>query len=192
MKRIALLAALVLPLTAHADEASRRVKAQEMVTLVHVDTLMKQVMDNMEQQIITMARQNAGKDIPPAQQARLDAFQHKVFALIEDQVSWKALGPDILDLYAKTFTDDELDGIIAFYKSPAGISMVEKLPGLSAQAMQISQSRVQAIMPQVQQMIVDFAKESERDAQKPAGTSHNLNMPNPGQPHVPLKPTKTH
>jgi uncharacterized protein len=164
MKRIAVLLAftlaLCLPLTAHADEASRRAKAEEMVQLLHMDTLMKQLMDGMRQQVSTTTQQLAGKTLTPQDQARLDEFQQKLYAMIDAQIGWKAIEPDILDLYAETFTDDELDGILAFYKSPAGISMVQKLPGLTTQAMQLTQSRMATLQPQVKQMIADFARES--------------------------------
>ena len=172
MKRSALFLALAfcltLPLAARADEASRRAKAEEMVTLLHMDTLMKQMMDAMEKQVSTSVRQMApGNNLTPQQQAKLDEYNKKVFALIESQMGWKAIEPDILDLYAKTFTDEELDGILAFYKSPAGISMVEKLPGLTTQAMQLTQSRMVALQPQLKQMLVDFAKQSNTPPASP-------------------------
>jgi hypothetical protein len=162
MKRLSLLLVLVfcLPLTARADEASRRVKAQELLTLLHMDTLSQQVMDTMQKQAAANARQLCACDKTPTpqQQALLDDFEKKVFALVESRVGWKALEPDILDLYARTFTDEELDGIIAFYKSPAGISMVEKLPTITTQAMSISQAKVTAMMPELKQMMQDFEK----------------------------------
>jgi hypothetical protein len=170
MKRSAifLVFLLTLPLTARADEASRRAKAEEMVSLLHMDTLMKQFMDTIRQQASANAQQLAGKSLTPENQAKLDDFQNKMFAVIESQIGWKVLEPDILDLYAKTFTDEELDGILAFYKSPAGISMVEKLPGLTTQAMQLTQSRMAALQPQLRQMIVDFSHETAPKASQPA------------------------
>jgi hypothetical protein len=171
MKRLSLLLVLVicLPLTAHADEASRRVKAQEMLTLLHMDTLMQQMMDTMQKQAANNARQMCDKTPTPQQQALLDDFTKKVFALVESRIGWKAIEPDILDLYARSFTDDELEAMLAFYKSPAGISMVAKLPSLTNQAMNISQSKITALLPEMKQMIQDFAK-AAKDA-KPAAVA---------------------
>jgi uncharacterized protein len=52
MKRIVLFLGLVvcLPLTAHADDASRHAKAQEMLTLLHMDRLMDQLTNGMMEQ----------------------------------------------------------------------------------------------------------------------------------------------
>jgi hypothetical protein len=187
MKRIALLLALTLclPLTAHADEASRRAKAKEMLTLMHMDTTMSKMMDNAMQQMSAMSKQLGGGSgsVTPEQQARLDDFQKKVFALIETQMSWKNLEPDYIELYAKNFTDEQLDGIIAFYKSPAGVAMVEKLPTLTTEGMQLAQTRMTAIQPQLMQMIQNFAKSA---APPPVNLGHP--MPNFAVPPPPPPP----
>jgi hypothetical protein len=168
MKRLSLLLVLVLclPLTAHADEASRRAKAQEMVTLLHMDTLMQQMMDTVQKQVSTSLIQLCDKERTPQQQALLDNFTKKTFSLVESRMGWKAIEPEILDLYARNFTDEELDGILAFYKSPAGLSMIAKMPAMSTQASQISQAKLTALMPELKQMMQDFAK-AAKDA-KPA------------------------
>jgi uncharacterized protein len=177
MKRLALLLVLVLclPLTARADEASRRVKAQELLTLLHMDTLSQQIMDTMQKQAIANARQMFDKTPTPQQQALLDDFEKRLFALVESRVGWKALEPDILDLYVRNFTDEELDGILAFYKSPAGVSMITKMPTMTTQAMQISQSKVTALMPELRQMTQDFAKAAK--AAKPDAVAPGKSQP---------------
>ena len=160
MKRIALLLAfaLCLPLTAHADEASRRVKAQEMLNLMHLDRLMDQMMDTMLQQMSAMKNQLGGSSVKPEDQAKLDEFQQKAMELIKSQMGWKALEPDYVDIYAKTFTDEQLDAILVFYKSPAGIALVDKLPTLTAEGSQLAQAKMIALQPQLRQLIQEYAK----------------------------------
>jgi uncharacterized protein len=156
MKRIALLLLLcTLPLSARADEATRHAKAQEMVNLLHLDKLMSQIMDAVMAQTNAMTKQLGG-ETTPEQQAKLDAFQKKILALIETQLGWKAMQPIYVDLYAKAFTDEELDGILAFYKSPAGIAMIDKTPALTAQSQQIAIEKMQALQPQLTQLLEDF------------------------------------
>ena len=62
MKRIALLVALVLclPLTAHADDASRRAKAREMLQLLHTGQLLDQTMKRMMDQEAMATARNLG------------------------------------------------------------------------------------------------------------------------------------
>src|SRR5580692_3512175 len=101
MKRVALLLTLVLclPLTAHADEASRRAKAQEMLTLLHMDRLLDQTMNNMLTQMSAVTKQLGGNNVKPEDQAKIVEFQKKVFLLIQSQMGWKALEPDYVDMY---------------------------------------------------------------------------------------------
>ena len=67
--------------------------------------------------------------------------------------------PAYVDIYAENFTEPQLDDILAFYRSPTGQVLVEKLPALTAQAMQIAQSRVEELQPQVKQLTDDFVKQ---------------------------------
>jgi hypothetical protein len=160
MKRLALLLTLVLclPLTTRADDASRHAKAQEMLTLMHLDRVMDQVMNNMMQQMSTMSKQLGGNTVKPEDQAKLDEFQKKAFDLIQSQMGWKALEPDYVDIYAKNFTDEQLDAILVFYKSPAGIALVEKLPTLTDEGSQLAQAKMTALQPQLRQLIQEYSK----------------------------------
>jgi uncharacterized protein len=170
MKRIALLLTLVLslPLTAHADEASRRDKAQEMLALLHMDRLLDQTMNNMLAQMSTVTKQLSGNKVKPEDQAKIDDFQKKVFQLIQSQMGWKTLEPDYVDMYAKNFTDEQLDAILVFYKSPAGAALVDKLPTLTAQGTELAQARMTALLPQLRQMVADFTKNASAHDTTPA------------------------
>ncbi len=42
-------------------------------------------------------------------------------------------------IYAEVFTEEELDAMLAFYTSPAGQSMIKKMPQMMGHTMQLSQ-----------------------------------------------------
>ena len=170
-KSLALFLVLALSATAHADLASRRAKAQEMLLLLHMDRLMDQLMSGTMNQMSTMTKSLGSGNLKPEDQARLDDFQKRVFQLISSQVGWKALEPDYVELYANNFTDDQLDAILAFYKSPAGVALIDKLPTLTTEGMQIAQSKMTALQPQLKQMLDDFAKSAAAHAASTTQTS---------------------
>lgn len=64
MNRVALLLvlALSLPLTARADEASHRAKAQQMMALLHTDKNVQQVVDNIGREVAEAADKAVGAD----------------------------------------------------------------------------------------------------------------------------------
>jgi uncharacterized protein len=167
---LALFAILCLSLTAHADLASRRAKSQEMLLLLPLDCLMDQLMSGTMDQMSAMTKNLGGSNIKPEDQARLDDFQKRVYQLISSQVGWKALEPDYVDLYANNFTDEQLDAILAFYKSPTGVALIDKLPTLTSEGMQIAQAKMTALQPQLKQMLDDFAKTVAAHAASPTQT----------------------
>jgi len=160
MNRTAVAIALVLcfPLAAYADDASRRAKAEELLALLHMERVSTQVMDNILHQTTAITAQRSGGTMTPATQAALADFQKRVVAVLEPQVGWKAIGPDYIRLCADAFTDEQLDAILAFYKSPGGAALLDKMPSINQQINQLIQPRIAALQPQMNQMLNDFEK----------------------------------
>jgi uncharacterized protein len=160
MKRFAslLLLTLLLPLAARADEASHKAKAEEMIVILHLDRMVNGVMQNALQQSAALTNQRYGGKMTPAATASLNDFQKKLTGVLEPQIGWEALKPDYVRIFTETFPEDQLDSMLAFYKSPAGKNLVEKLPPVEQQVGQILQKRVAALQPQVKQMFDDFQK----------------------------------
>ena len=94
--------------------------------------------------------------LTPAQQKLANDFQDQLMQLLGQMVSWDELEPAYVKLYAQSFTEDEIDGMLAFYKSPAGIAMVKKTPQLMTEANQIVQQRMVALQPKLQALMQDF------------------------------------
>ena len=164
MKRLVSLILLVLfvPLAARADDASKRAKVQDMLDLLHIDKTMAQVMEVVKRQTTSMTSQTMGGNLTPEQKASIADFQQKVFDFIETQVGWQALRPQYVELYASTFSEDEIDGMLAFYKSPAGQAMIAKTPELTQKSMVLVQQQMTTLQPQIQQMIEDFARSAAK------------------------------
>ncbi|MGA1981350.1 MAG: DUF2059 domain-containing protein [Acidobacteriaceae bacterium] len=160
MNRIALLLALALclPLAARADEASHRAKAEEMMSLLHTERQVEQNADAIMKQVSDVADQAIGPNPTPDAKAKAADFEKQARQMVDDQVSWKVIQSQFTDIYAKSFTDEELDGIIAFYKSPAGSALLTKMPDINQQISQFAGGRVQAMRPQLQQLFTDFKK----------------------------------
>ncbi|BFI94660.1 MAG: DUF2059 domain-containing protein [Rhodanobacter sp.] len=133
-------------------------------------------MDGMLRQSI--ARATAGKPIDAGEQKIIDAQVDKMETLMQQEVSWDSLQPMYVDIYSKTFTQQDINGMLAFYRSPAGQAMIAKMPALMAQLMQSVQSRMAALMPKIQQISDETTKQlaayraSKHDASAPAAKSN--------------------
>jgi hypothetical protein len=158
MNRLAALFALVLclPLAARADDASRHAKAEELVTLLHMERMSKQATNSIMQQTVTMATQKSGGTLTPDATIALGNFQKSLQEVIDPQIGWKAIEPEFARLLETNFTEEELDSILVFYKSPAGKALVTKMPDVSDQASKLMQTRFSALQPQLKQMLDAF------------------------------------
>lgn len=160
MNRLALLLTLVLclPLTARADEASRRAKAAQMVALLHTERMVQQAAITILKQVSDAAEKTVGPTPTPQSKVQLADFEKKASQMIDAQVGWNAMQPAITDFYAKTFTEQEMDVIIAFFKTPASTAFLDKMPTINAQVDQLAQSKLAILKPQINRSFDDFRK----------------------------------
>lgn len=160
------------PSPARADDASKRAKVQEMFTILHLDANMKRLTDSLMQQVRNVTqKQLEGSTLTPDQQQKVDDFQKKAFDLVEKSTSWSVVEPDYVTLYAETYSEPEIDGILAFYKSPVGQSLLAKTPELTTKSIAISQKRVAALMPQLQALATQLGQELKPATPPPAATT---------------------
>lgn len=162
MKRIvvALLFLLPIAVVAHADDASKRTKAQQLLTLLHADQMSMQIMGNINRQMQTLSSHQFGATPTPEQQKQFDQFQTKINGLIQQTIGWKAIEPDFIKIYSDAYTEPELDSILTFYKSAPGQAMVAKSPELSSKSLSVTQQHMATIEPQLRQMVSDFVKQT--------------------------------
>ncbi|GAA3755383.1 DUF2059 domain-containing protein [Terriglobus aquaticus] len=157
-----LLLAAALPMATHADEASKRAKLHEMFQLAHIDQTMRIMFAAQEKQMPQLLRKlmPAGT-LTAEQQADLDAFIVKVHGIVAQAATWEKLEPQFTDIYASVYSESEIDGLIAFYKSPVGAEMVAKQPEIVERSQAVTQSLMQTVQPQIMQAAMEFAQEMQ-------------------------------
>src|ERR1700723_84566 len=118
--KLLLLAALMFSISIQAappsDESINQLlklaKSEKMIDSVfaQMDGMMKA---NMKQ--LTM-----GKQLSADEQAIMDRQQTRMIGIIKDELSWDKMKDMFVQTYRQTFSQEEIDGLIAFYKSPTG------------------------------------------------------------------------
>jgi hypothetical protein len=150
---------------AWCDEASRTAKVEEFFRLTKMDELLRQSLTLATDQVKSgIIQQITGTKLPPEAQKGMSAFQDKVARVVTDALSWEKLKPAYLQLYVDAFSDGELDGIVAFYKSPAGQAMVAKTPALMQKASVVAQQRMAEAQPELQRLMKEFVAQAESQA----------------------------
>jgi len=142
---------------ARADEATKNAKVEELLKLSKADQMMTQIADQMK----AMSAAQLGKtDMSPEARKAADEMTNKITALIRER--WDKMRPQFVKVYADTYTEEELDGIVAFYKSPAGQAMLTKMPDLMKRSMALAQEMVSDVAPEVQKIATEAAAKANQ------------------------------
>lgn len=124
--------------------------AESIDTLLSVtksESMVESMYGNLEQTMRQAMDQAAGPKPPSAEQKRvLDAAPKQFMKVIKEELSWATLKPVYVQIYQESFTQEELDGLIAFYRSPAGHAFIEKMPAVMQKSMAYTQSRIAPLM----------------------------------------------
>ncbi len=111
------------------------------------ESIMESVNANMENSLRQgMAQTLAGKKITPHLQRFLDNAPRQFAEAMKEEMSWATLKPMYVQLYQESFTQEEVDGLVAFYNSPAGAAFVDKMPLVQQKTLVLVQSRVAPMM----------------------------------------------
>jgi hypothetical protein len=162
MKRWILVLVMVMAVApgARADEASKRAKVADLFVTMRMDRTMSQMMDLvMAQTRQMMQRMQGTEQMTPEQKKLVENFQKRVEVMVSESLGWKALQPEFVTLYANTFSEEEIDGLLTFYKSPVGQVLLDKTPELTTKGGEISQAKVAALQPKMNAMLEDFIKQ---------------------------------
>jgi len=124
--------------------------------------LFNQMRSMMEQQF---TRMGASEDMKPI----LKRYTDKLFNIMEQTLSWQTLKEDMISIYVNAFSEDELKGMLAFYKSPVGLSVIEKMPAAMQQSMITMQRRMPKLQEQLKQISEELAEEIKAEMEKKKG-----------------------
>ena len=62
----------------------------------------------------------------------------------------------MVKLYTSNFSEQEMQELIAFYESPLGQKVLEKMPSLTSQSAQLTQSKLETAVPKVNQLLAEM------------------------------------
>ena len=139
-----------LPLAVRADDATKRAKVEQMLVVTKVDGLSQQMLASVPDRVKTAAsRQVMVQSASTPEQKKLTSdYLDQMGTIARSGATWATLKPKIVDLYMAAFTEADLDGILAFYKTPAGQDLITKTPEISGKTIETLQSAVSALQPQ--------------------------------------------
>jgi uncharacterized protein len=149
MRKLFALLCTSIALQAHAAPASQE-SIEQLFVLTKTEATLESVFGNMEKVMRQMMGQSTqGKTLTPAQQQLADNFPAKLIAMMREEMGWEKMKPQYVQLYRDTFDQEEVNGLIDFYKSPTGQAYANKMPELTQKSMALSQQMTQSLMPKI-------------------------------------------
>lgn len=154
----ALLVSLLACSTALAAPASEK-SVKELLAVTQARRLIDNVRSQMDTQMDAVIKQAlADKKPTEKQQKAINRMRDRMTALMRSEVlSWEKFEPIILRIYMEALTEDEVKGMVAFYKTPSGQAVINKMPIIIQKTTQEMPKLFSTILPQLQKIQQDFA-----------------------------------
>jgi uncharacterized protein len=161
MHKSFIFALLLVAFNAHASPASRE-SVEKLLSATKAESLMDSMYGGIEQMMRQgMSQSLQGKSLGPEQQRILDAVPTKFTTVMRQEMSWEKLKPSYIQIYQETFEQDEVDGLNAFYASPAGQAYVSKMPVVLQKSMALSQTLMQSLIPKMKAVMNEAMAEAK-------------------------------
>lgn len=160
-KLIVIAATIFIALDASAVPANQE-SVETLLAVTRTETMMDSMYGGMEQMMRQGMQQAVqGKTLSSEQQRIFDALPARFVAVMREEFNWTKMKPMYVQLYRDTFEQEEIDGLVAFYRSPAGQAFTNKMPLVMQKAMAISQAQMQAFIPKMKTAIESAVAEAK-------------------------------
>jgi uncharacterized protein len=123
---------------------------RQLLTVTNTHKLLDDIVGQMDERMKSFTQQAVqGLTVSAEQQKIIDSMQNRTVALLKQEMSWEKLEPIYLRIYRESFTQEDVDGMLDFYRTPAGRSLLLKMPVVMQKSMTETQ---QMLLPLVQEM----------------------------------------
>lgn len=141
-KLLSLLVLSCFALCASAAPASTE-SVENLLALMKAEKLVEGMLRNIDQSMRqSMEIALKGQALSAEQQRMVDVLPAKIGQIMREELDWNRMRSVYVQIYQESFTQEEIDGLLAFYKSPAGMAYIEKMPVVMQKSMALSQTRL--------------------------------------------------
>jgi hypothetical protein len=147
------------------DSPAAKEQIQKLFDVMEIRKQTRLMMDTMQQQMQAMSTETIKSrypEITPAQMARLNKISEETLK----DFPVDAMLDDMIPVYQKHLTQSDVDAMIVFYSSPTGKKLMQQMPQITQEAMQVSYKRMQKQIDMVTQRVEDMVKEEQQKHEK--------------------------
>ncbi|MBT0569257.1 DUF2059 domain-containing protein [Curvibacter sp. CHRR-16] len=139
---------------------------KELLVVMQAQKLVNGIRAQVDSMMDNAVKQTLQGKVPTAkQQQAIDNMKNKMVAIVQEEIAWEQLEPLYLRIYKESLSEEEVIGIVAFYKTPAGQAFVEKMPLLTQKTLlevqKISSEMGQKMQKVQKQFLADMLSTSK-------------------------------
>lgn len=134
-----------------ADGAASETSIRELLAVTQSQRMLADTTAQIDSMMQTSMQQAHGhKVLTPREEEILTEMRGKILVVVGDFLKWSDLEPMFVDIYKRSFSQQEIDGMLTFYKSDAGRAVTNKMPLVMQNTMQAIQGRLAHLAPKMQ------------------------------------------
>lgn len=146
---------------AFAQQASKE-SVKELLKITKSEQLIDQMSEQMNMMMSSSIEQmTQGQNLTTKQELAIINYSQELTKIMQQDLTWAKLEPDIIKIYAEEFTQEEINGMLEFYKTPVGQSTINKMPIIMQKSMQIGYKQMDTITPKIMQAVEKLQKKMQ-------------------------------
>jgi hypothetical protein len=139
-----------------ADQISQRKAVEELFILMKTPKMMDSIKIQTQKMLFQQLSQ---QNIPEAKKPIFNKYLSRMVELITETMNWDKIKSDMTDLYVNNFSEDEINDLLTFYRSPTGKKFIDKMPVIMKRSMEIGQKQSQVMIPKLNALFEQMKKE---------------------------------
>jgi hypothetical protein len=160
MRTLLTVVSLLLALPAGAAPATPE-SIEELLRLTKAEGVLDAMYANMDGLMRrALAESLKGQKLTPGQQRSIEAAPARFAGVMREEMSWAKVRPLYVQIYRESFTQEEVDALTAFYRTPAGAAFVDKMPVVMQKSIGALQSRMGPLLEKMKVAVDDALAEA--------------------------------
>lgn len=143
------------------DSPASRDDILQLFDTMHLRDQMRLVMDSIATQQRTMLRDTMRKRFPNITDEELEHLSQFTGDILKD-LPIDGMLDDMVPIYQKHLTKVDVAAMSAYYSSPTGQKMLREMPAMTAESMQATGPRIQAMMDKAMDRAEQMAQEERQ------------------------------
>ena len=133
----------------NADENSHKKAANELLVTMGIEKMLEQSNERLV-------------SIQVAQNRKIAGYEDLVKAFYDKHSNWEVIKDDVIKMYTQAFTEQELNELTTFYKSPTGQKALSEMPALMVKTIHTGQQNIKDNLPELQKEIEKRKEEKKK------------------------------